>query len=178
MTTTKETTEDFFFTCKDCGAHALEVSRQYWLVRYFEETISCECGAADEGIATRREVRVTHAMHAWGPLEDDHHFTFDEQEEEEVEREVLEHEIFCHACTETADAYCWSSTEIEVTEEDDEWYVHCSGCGRDIEFGWSHPDRGGRIWTAEDVDFNPWKTFPEPRYRASWGQKGWLRPQT
>jgi hypothetical protein len=54
--------------------------------------------------------------------------------------------------------------------------IHCAECDREIEFGWSHPDRGGRIWPAECADFNPWKCWPEPRYTEPWLAKGWIRP--
>lgn len=66
--------------------------------------------------------------------------------------------------------------------ESSEWkgprrfFVRCEQCDREIEFGWSHPDRGGRIWPVEAVCFNPRMSWPEPRYRRSWRQKGWLRP--
>ena len=56
------------------------------------------------------------------------------------------------------------------------FYVRCGGCRREIEFGWSHPERAGRIWPAECSDFNPWKGVPEPRFTESWHKKGWLRP--
>lgn len=71
--------------------------------------------------------------------------------------------------------------EIE-RDADDRWkgpwrfYLRCDNCYREIEFGWSHPDRGGRIWPVEASCFNPWKSWPEPRYRKSWQRRGWLRP--
>ena len=52
-----------------------------------------------------------------------------------------------------------------------EFYVHCDGCDREIEFGWSHPDRGGRIWPVECEGFNPWKSWPDPRFKESWTKK-------
>lgn len=57
------------------------------------------------------------------------------------------------------------------------FFVRCDNCGREIEFGWSHPDRGGRIWPVEASCFNPWKSWPEPRYRRAWKQRKWLRPE-
>jgi hypothetical protein len=56
------------------------------------------------------------------------------------------------------------------------WYVRCSDCDREIEFGWSHPGRAGRFWPVEAACFNPWKSWPEPRYRKVWKARGWLRP--
>jgi len=77
--------------------------------------------------------------------------TLDEQESADSDAEVKGYDIFCHECHEMVDAYCWSSVEGDAEERDDEWYVHCGGCGCAIEFGWSHPERGGRIWPAECV---------------------------
>jgi hypothetical protein len=69
------------------------------------------------------------------------------------------------------------NTEYEVEEDPNsfEFWVRCEGCDRDIEFGWSHEDRGGRIWPAECSDFNPWNCFPEPRYEEAWARRGWVR---
>ena len=61
-------------------------------------------------------------------------------------------------------------------EDSHEFHVCCNGCNREIEFGWSHPDRGGRIWPAECSDFNPWKCWAESRYIEKWKDKDWLRP--
>jgi len=48
------------------------------------------------------------------------------------------------------------------------WYVRCAHCDREIKFGWSHPERGGRIWPVEAACYNPWKSWPEARYRKGW----------
>jgi hypothetical protein len=56
------------------------------------------------------------------------------------------------------------------------YFVRCESCDREIEFGWSHPGRGGRIWPVEASCFNPWLSFPEQRYRKAWRKKGWQRP--
>jgi hypothetical protein len=58
----------------------------------------------------------------------------------------------------------------------DEFYVFCAGCDREIEFGWSRPDRQGRIWPVEAGDFNPEQTWPETRYREAWAARDWLGP--
>jgi hypothetical protein len=55
------------------------------------------------------------------------------------------------------------------------YFVRCQACEREIEFGWSHPDLGGRIWPAEASCFNPGLSVPEKRYRQAWRKKGWLR---
>ncbi len=65
---------------------------------------------------------------------------------------------------------------VEVDPDSHEFFVRCEGCDREIEFGWSHPNRGGRFWPSECTDFNPWRCWPEPRYRDVWAKKGWLRP--
>jgi hypothetical protein len=57
----------------------------------------------------------------------------------------------------------------------DKFYVNCADCDREIEFGWSQPNRGGRIFPVECSDFLPGEIWPEPRYLDSWHQKHWLR---
>jgi len=50
--------------------------------------------------------------------------------------------------------------------------------GREIEFGYSHPNKQGRIFLGnDDSDFNPWKTFPDDKYVDKWEGRGWLRPK-
>jgi hypothetical protein len=65
--------------------------------------------------------------------------------------------------------------ESENNPESDEFYVNCANCDREIEFGWSQPNRGGRIFPAECSDFIPGEYWPEPRYLDAWQHKHWLR---
>ena len=65
--------------------------------------------------------------------------------------------------------------EPENNPESDEFYVNCADCDREIEFGWSQPNRGGCIFPVECSDFVPGEIWPEPRYLDSWRQKYWLR---
>jgi hypothetical protein len=52
--------------------------------------------------------------------------------------------------------------------------VNCANCDREIEFGWSQPDRGGLIFPVEYSDFIPGEIWPEPRFLDSWKLKNWL----
>ena len=65
--------------------------------------------------------------------------------------------------------------EYEINEPEDNtgndsFYVNCAGCDREIEFGWSRPDRDGGIFPMECSDFIPEEIWPEPRYLDSWHQ--------
>ena len=62
-----------------------------------------------------------------------------------------------------------SKSEIE----DSEFSVVCDKCGHEIEFGWSHADRGGRVWPVECSDHNPGLSFPEERFEEAWKRRGW-----
>jgi hypothetical protein len=66
-------------------------------------------------------------------------------------------------------------SEQESDSESDEFYVNCTDCDREIELGWSQPNRGVGIFPVECSDFIPWETWPEPRYLDSWQRKGCLR---
>jgi hypothetical protein len=50
----------------------------------------------------------------------------------------------------------------------------CENCDREIEFGWSQPDRRGLILPVEFSDFNPVVSWPDPKYVDVWQQRGWL----
>ncbi len=173
------------FTCKKCGGHDL-------LVKFYTTTVTrqvygqpCKCGEGEGGLAYRREIQITEIYLDCYFLDDEHRpgwrriardYCEDEMEElkEEVEEEELEEEILCEKCFDPYE----EGELIEETEEDisEEIYVVCAKCGREIEFGWSHPGGAGRIWPAEAKDFNPYLTWPEPRYRKTWVKRGWIRP--
>ena len=65
--------------------------------------------------------------------------------------------------------------EPEDNPGNDKFYVNCASCDREIEFGWSQPNRGGGIYPVECSDFVPGEIWPEPRYLEFWHQKGWLK---
>ena len=87
--------------------------------------------------------------------------------------------LFCQRCVARAAGDEWETKEDSDQPRVDylsrEWWVFCYGCDREIEFGWSLPDRGGRIWPAEYTDFKPLGCWPDPRYVVSWAKKGWSR---
>jgi hypothetical protein len=166
------------FRCRDCGADELVVEHRYDLIHTYSVSIPCTC-EGEHGTASfsRRTFRVP--WREWGPLGEDHHWSYEDNEEgEKGEEDELEFEAACFPCSVVAgDGEAEIATEeTQVDEESHEFFVFCGGCGREIEFGWSHPDRGGRIWPAEANDFNPWKSWPEPRFVDSWREKNWLRP--
>jgi hypothetical protein len=172
---------EYFFTCKDCGSHDLQVVHEYTIISYHTETLPCDCGNTSDGIAALRSSHVATTYRDWGWLDDEHRWEKEESEKIEDDVEYDEAEVFCQKCYQKAEEQDWEpaeeeSEEVEEDEDSTEFYVYCDGCDREIEFGWSHPNREGRIWPAECIDFNPWKSWPEPRYRETWAKKNWLRP--
>lgn len=148
------------FTCKTCDAHELTVTR-VWNVL---------AGPDSE------------RWQEWGPLEANHlsHFLFREKIEKDKEDEANRSD-YRQAFREYAnDTSISSLKDNEIYEQrnnpgNDMFFVNCSGCDREIEFGWSLPDRGGLIYPAECSDFVPEELWPEPRYLDSWHQKHWLK---
>jgi hypothetical protein len=146
----------FKFTCSSCGGHTLTITHNWSIL-------------AGENSERWRE---------WGPLKDDHHWQYEFKEkigdtsDDEVQRgdfgeyqeddsasEPEEYEIF----------------EAETNREDDEFFINCENCDREIEFGWSQPDRRGLILPVEFSDFIPSESWPDPKYLETWQQKGWVR---
>ena len=167
----------YLFTCKDCGSHDLDVVHEYEFVTQHTDVLPCTCGAAEDGIAARTSWEKVQAFQESGPLDDDHHWEYEEPEEIDTQEEEGDLEVFCAGCLAEAEDWEEESHEAKIDEgESNQFFVHCAMCNREIEFGWSHPDRAGRIWPAECSDFNPWLSWPEPRYRESWAAKRWLRP--
>jgi len=150
------------FTCKTCGAHKLTVTRVWEIL-------------AGPDSETWQE---------WGPLEANHlwHFEFKEKikknredQEDHDDRADYRRDFGKYA----NDSSISKLTDYEIYEPqnnqgNDMFYVNCAGCDREIEFGWSQPNRGGLIFPTECSDFNPKGIWPEPRYLNSWHKKHWL----
>ena len=172
--------EEHLFTCKDCGAHDLIVTHRYRRVDYCTSTLPCDCGENPDGLAARKESQFTTDIEEWGILDNEHRWDYEECEEsDEKEEEILEEEILCGECLEHYRLSDW--VNIDANAEDDEsshdYYVTCYGCKREIEFGWSHPGYGGRIWPAECSGFHPWLSWPDPKYEEAWEKKDWIKPE-
>jgi hypothetical protein len=144
------------FTCKTCGGHILTVTRVWNIL----------AGPVSE------------RWQEWGPLEADHlwHYEYKEKIEQESDNEEEREDLRELAEDDSAsEPEEYEIFEPEDNPESDEFFVNCAGCDREIEFGWSQPNRGGRIFPVECSDFIPGDIYPEPRYLASWQQRHWLR---
>jgi len=142
------------FTCKECGSHKLTVTH----------TWSIQAGPNSE------------QWQEWGPLKDNHHWHYEFREKVEADADD-ETERGDFGDLEEDDSVS-EPEEYEVyetggTQENDEFYVNCEGCDREIEFGWSKPDRRGQILPVEFSDFVPNESWPDPRYLEIWQQAGW-----
>jgi len=148
------------FTCKTCGGHKLNVTRVWKIL----------AGPDSE------------SWQEWGPLEADHHWRFKFKEKVEAENDwegddEVQRWDFAEYTKNNSSS---KPEEYEIFEPEsnpgnDRFYVNCANCDREIEFGWSQPNRGGLIFPVECSDFIPGEIWPEPRYLDSWHQKHWLR---
>jgi len=144
------------FTCKECGGHNLIVTHVWTIL----------AGANSE------------RWQEWGPLKDNHHWHYEfkekieENDDDEVQRgdfgEFEEDES-------SSEPEKYEIYETETSRESDDFYVNCENCDREVEFGWSQPDRHGLILPVEFSDFIPSESWPDPKYVDIWQQKGWLR---
>jgi hypothetical protein len=153
-------TQPWEFTCKTCGGHKLNVTRVWKIL----------AGPDSE------------RWQEWGPLEADHHwrFEFKEKVDEEKDWDRDDEVDRWDFAKYTKDNSSSTPEEYEIFEPEsnpgnDRFYVNCANCDREIEFGWSQPNRGGLIFPVECSDFIPGGIWPEPRYLDSWHQKHWLR---
>jgi len=166
------------YKCIDCTSTELDVKHYYVLVTSILETQDCTCGATTDGLSAERHMEISASVEERGPLDEDHHWFYEESDEvEDLDQEQISEEIHCKNCFNAINTDSWDRKEDGSRQESDEYFVLCSNCDREIEFGWSHPDRAGRIWPCESEDFNPYKSWPEPKYRENWRKKGWLNPR-
>jgi len=148
--------DGFKFTCKDCGDHNLIVTHVWSIL-----------AEAD-----------SERWQEWGPLKDNHHWQFEfkekieENEDDEVQRGDLGEFVEDESASEPEE---YEIYEAETDRESDEFFVNCGNCDREIEFGWSQPDRHGLILPVEFSDFNPSESWPDPKYVSIWQKQGWSR---
>ena len=146
----------FKFTCTSCGGHNLIVTHVWSILA---------------GTNTER-------WQEWGPLKDNHHwhYEFKEKIEKNEDDEVQRGDFGEFAEDDSAsEPEVYEIYETETNRESDEFFVNCENCDREIEFGWSEPDRRGLILPVEFSDFIPSESWPDPKYLEIWQQKGWVR---
>ena len=144
------------FTCKKCGGHEL-IASHIWNIQAGTESES---------------------WREWGPLKDDHHWQYEFKEKiEKNEDDEVQLGDFGEFEEDDSDSEPedYETNEPRTNRESDEFFINCGSCDREIEFGWSQPDRRGLILPVEFSDFNSLETWPDPKYIDVWEQRGWLR---
>lgn len=176
-----EEDEVAFFECKHCGSRTLLFTYLVDVHTTYESTLPCQCGKEDQAVYRREQV-ITRLEETGYVTQDRHSQVEDSEILEEIERIVEDEEISCARCYEEygQESHLWEDvSEPEVDSDNDaaDLTIRCGGCDREIEFGYSHANKQGRIFLGEDdSDFNPWRTFPDPKYIEKWRARGWLRP--
>ena len=144
------------FTCKDCGGHNLVVTH-VWSILAGEDS---------------------ERWQEWGPLKDNHHRQYQFKEkigdktDDEVQRGDYGEFEQDDSSSEPED---YEIIEPETDRESDDFFVNCENCDREVEFGWSQPDRRGILSPVEFSDFIPSESWPDPKYLNLWQQRGWVR---
>ena len=144
------------FTCNKCGGHELIVTH-LWHV---------QAGTDSE------------SWREWGRIKNDHHWQYEfkekieANEDDEVQRGDFGEFEEDDSASEPEE---YEMNETATDRESDEFFVNCGDCDREIEFGWSEPDRRGLILPVEFSDFVPLESWPDPKYVEAWQRRGWLR---
>lgn len=133
-------------------------------------------------MAASRSLTVEKQYEDYGFLDLNHQWEFVKKNNLiDCKEEDIDFDLQCGLCFDIheIDSQKWTSRIIkrELIEESVEFHVSCGGCGQEMEFGWSKPDRTGGIWPVECLDFDPENVWPEPRFRERWSQKGWMKPE-
>jgi len=170
------------FTCKRCDSHDVLVASLYTIIENYQRILPCVCSTSKDGFAAIKSFFAEKHYEDYGYLDQKHQWEFVHRnnliDRNEVDINLQMKCIKCFVIYEI-DRQKWT-TQIEkreLSEESIEFHVSCGGCGHEIEFGWSEPDRAGQIWPVECNDFNPEKVWPEPRFRETWSQKGWIKSE-
>src|SRR5512143_2262087 len=106
------------FTCSKCDGHELTVTHVW----------SIEAGNDSE------------RWREWGPLKDDHHWQYEfkekiaKNEDDDVHRGDPGEFEEDDSSSEPED---YETYEPQTSREGDDFFVNCTSCDREIEFGWS-----------------------------------------
>jgi hypothetical protein len=146
------------FLCKSCGGHDLTVTHVWNIL----------AGPESE------------TWQEWGPLQADHLWRYDFKEKIEKQADKdgqVERGDFGVFAEDDSDSEAveYETVEPESDPEQDEFFVNCADCDREIEFGWSQSNGARRIFPVDCSDFSPIGLTPAARYWDSWHQKHWLR---
>jgi hypothetical protein len=148
------------FTCKTCGGQRLTVSR-VWLT------------LAGSEIERWQETGPLKANHLWMfRIREKVEKEIDPNKEDEVQRWDFSEYTKRDSPYELEDYKIFALRGYPIG---DKFYVNCADCDREIEFGWSQSNRGGRIYPVECSDFIPENVWPDPKYVKVWQQRGWIR---
>lgn len=117
------------FTCKTCGEHRLTVSR-VWLT------------LAGQKIERWQESGPLKANHLWSfKIREKIEKEIDPNEEDEIKRWDFGDDTKNNSSSKPDENKLSEHGSYPIG---DKFYVNCAGCDREIEFGWSQPNRGGR----------------------------------
>src|SRR5690242_14169192 len=133
------------FTCNKCGSHELTVTHS-WTI---------QAGNASE------------KWQEWGPLRENHNwqYEFKEKVEEHAEDDVQRGDLGeFEEDDSVSEPEKYEIYEEETDRENDEFFVNCGNCDRELEFGWSQPYRHGLILPVEFSDFDALESWPDPKY--------------
>ena len=144
----------FKFTCVHCHGHTLIVTHSWSVLAGSESERWQEWGPLNEDHHWQYEFKEKVEKNA---NDDDQRGDFGEYEEDDSSSEPEEYEV----------------NETETNRESDEFFVNCESCDREVEFGWTEPDRRGLILPVEFSDFDSSKSWPDPKYAKHWREKGW-----
>lgn len=144
------------FTCKECGGHNLVVTHVWSIL----------AGANSE------------RWQEWGLLKANHHwhYEFREKIDDDEENEVQRGDFGGFAEDDSAsEPEEYEKFESENDREEDEYFVNCENCDREVEFGWTKPDRRGLILPIEFSDFVTFESWPDPKYLDIWQKREWFQ---
>ncbi|NVL91284.1 MAG: hypothetical protein HWN69_09925 [Desulfobacterales bacterium] len=166
-----------FFKCKKCGSCTLRTTNILDLIETIQQRLPCSCGEEEDAAYRTEQIRVQ--VEETGYLLENRHFTVEDSEREELDRDTLDEDIICEKCyrkyKDRSDL--WEVTKNCSEEEESNLTIRCDGCDHEIEFGYSHLYKQGRIFLEkDDRNFKPRKTLLDPKYVEKWKKRGWLRP--
>lgn len=129
------------FTCANCGSHDLYVLRESTQAQAFIETLPCQCGETDDGIAARRDYTDTELVEEIGALEVDEPVEFEPQGYQPQSQDVTLDVVYCAQCADQAMASNWEQTLVSSDWVDEpDGSLFCESCDRPVPqpgFRWS-----------------------------------------
>ena len=163
-----------------CSGGKCDVTRHHSLGIVVRIPLPCRC-KQQLGLAGAAHEVIIKTFSSTSQLSENGTYELPELQEAEL-ADIWGHEDWADLDVHFACDVCRTEKYSEISEhvvswylpEREKWVVTCGGrCKAELPFGWTGPNRTGRIVVPGIHEFDPYKVYPEPRFADKWMSINW-----